>query len=411
MRKYKGHRVNLEALAREGESSVLSTSGLMMCWDIFCRVIDNYGDVGVCWRLSQQLAAEHSIAVRLWVDDMASLQRICPDVDASREVQNCRGVEVRRWIEPFPYVMPADVVIEAFGCELPESYVAAMTLPSPRFLDQVGDRRVWINLEYLSAERWVEGYHGLASPHPCLPLTKYFFFPGFTAATGGLLRENGLLAQRDVLQHNPAQWWHRLGLSCPISTEATVSLFCYDSAPVSKLLDAWAASTTPVRCLLPEGKAVAQIARWAGQPGLASGDSVQRGSLALHVIPFMPQEDYDRLLWGCDCNFVRGEDSFVRAQWAARPLVWQIYPQQDNVHQIKLEAFLNRYCQGLAEDAAAVLRAFHQSWNGGGRLEWDDFWRHRAVLQSHAMAWAEQLAQAADLASNLVSFCKNQGCP
>jgi uncharacterized repeat protein (TIGR03837 family) len=144
---------------------------------------------------------------------------------------------------------------------------------------------------------------------------------------------------------------------------------------------------------------------------LAPGDSVQRGSLTLHVIPFMSQEDYDRLLWACDCNFVRGEDSFVRAQWAARPLVWQIYPQQDNVHQVKLEAFLDRYCQGLAEDAAAALRAFHQSWNGGGRLNWDDFWRYRAVLQDHATAWAGQLAQVTDLASNLVRFCKNQRYP
>lgn len=388
-----------------------------MHWDIFCRVIDNYGDIGVCWRLSRQLAAEYGIAVRLVVDDIVSLQRICPAIDAGLDAQTYQRIEVRRWVEPFPDWVPAEVVIEAFGCELPERYVAAMALSSSCPPDQIWDghfptegrgaRRVWINLEYLSAEHWVEGCHGLISPHPRLPLTKYFFFPGFTAATGGLLREAGLLAQRDTLQHHPAEWWDQLGLLCPASTETTVSLFCYDSAPVANLLDAWVSSSTPLRCLLPASKALAPVASWAGKPSLAPGDRVQLGSLTLHVIPFMPQEDYDRLLWVCDCNFVRGEDSFVRAQWAARPLVWQIYPQQDNVHLTKLKAFLDRYCQGLAEDAAAALCTFHQGWNSSGHLDWDNFWRHRKVLQAYAAVWAGQLAQAPDLASNLVHFCKN----
>lgn len=388
-----------------------------MHWDIFCRVIDNYGDIGVCWRLSRQLAAEYGIAVRLVVDDIVSLQRICPAIDAGLEVQSYQGVEIRRWVEPFPDWVPAEVVIEAFGCELPERYVAAIALSPFCPPDQIQGghslaegqraRRVWINLEYLSAEHWVEGCHGLISPHPRLPLTKYFFFPGFTAATGGLLREVGLLAQRDALQHHPAEQWNQLGLPCPASTETTVSLFCYDSAPVANLLDAWVSSSTPLRCLLPASKALAPVASWAGKPNLAPGDRVQLGSLTLHVIPFMPQEDYDHLLWVCDCNFVRGEDSFVRAQWAARPLVWQIYPQQDNVHLTKLEAFLDRYCQGLAEDAAGALRAFHQGWNSSGQLDWNNFWRHRKVLQAHATTWAGQLAQAPDLASNLVHFCKN----
>lgn len=390
-----------------------------MKWDIFCCVIDNYGDIGVCWRLSRQLVAEYGIAVRLWLDDVASLQRICPDTDANLEIQYCRGVEVRCWREPFPEVLPAEVVIEAFGCNLPQNYIAAMIPALPQSSDRAqgnfplikeeGMKRVWINLEYLSAEQWVEGCHGLASPHPRLPLTKYFFFPGFTSATGGLLQEKRLLAQRDAFQRQPVELWRQLGLTCPIPNETIVSLFCYDNVPVSSLLDAWVSSSMPLRCLVPEGKALPQIASWAGLPGLVPGDSVRRGSLTLHVIPFMSQEDYDRLLWACDCNFVRGEDSFVRAQWAARPLIWQIYPQQDNVHQVKLAAFLNSYCQGLAENAADALRIFHQNWNNGGHLDWDNLWRYRAVLQAHAMSWARHIDQTGDLVSNLLHFCKNQG--
>ncbi|HET9045379.1 MAG TPA: elongation factor P maturation arginine rhamnosyltransferase EarP, partial [Casimicrobiaceae bacterium] len=37
-------------------------------WDVFCKVVDNFGDAGVCWRLARQLVAEHDLAVTLWID-------------------------------------------------------------------------------------------------------------------------------------------------------------------------------------------------------------------------------------------------------------------------------------------------------------------------------------------------------
>jgi len=371
-----------------------------LTWDIFCTVIDNFGDAGVCWRLARQLANEHGQQVQLWVDDLASLQRLYPEVLPQQDTQHCSNIEIRRWVQPFPDVRPAQVVIEAFGCELPQNYLAAMArqTPSP----------VWINLEYLSAESWVDGCHGLPSPHPQLPLTKYFFFPGFTPATGGLLREKNLITQRDALQRNPVASWESLGLVVPAADETTVSLFCYDNAPIGDLLEAWVTSVTPLRCLLPEGKALAQAAAWFGKSTVAPGDTLQQGNLTVHILPFMPQAQYDHLLWACDCNFVRGEDSFVRAQWAGKPMVWQIYPQQDDTHQVKLNAFLDRYCAGLDECAASAVRALHHNWNSKKQLRWDTFWQHRFALQAHATAWAAHLATQPDLASKLVIFCQNQ---
>ena len=160
----------------------------MRTWDIFCTVVDNYGDIGVSWRLARQLAAEHGLRVRLWVDDLASFRKICPDIVLGQESQHSHGVEVRWWREPFPMVSPADVVVEAFACNPPASYVAAMAARKPK--------PAWINLEFLTAENWVQGCHALPSPHPSLPLVKYFFFPGFVAGTGGLLAERGLAQAR-----------------------------------------------------------------------------------------------------------------------------------------------------------------------------------------------------------------------
>ncbi len=384
--------------------------------DIFCAVVDNYGDIGVCWRLARQLAHEHGMTVRLWVDDLASFRRLCPEVDASLAQQHCRGVEVMHWTALFPEVKPAHLVIEAFACELPQRYVEAMAAQS--------DKAVWINLEYLSAEDWVAGCHMLPSPHPSLPLVKYFFFPGFTAHTGGLLLERDLLMRRDAFQGDPqaiASYWQSLGVPQAKPDETRVSLFSYENPALPELFSAWAAGNTPVCCLAPEGRALPQVAAFFGLSLAAPGDVFERGNLRVHVLPFVEQERYDELLWACDINFVRGEDSCVRAQWAGKPFVWHIYPQHDGVHMQKLRAWMALYCAGLPPEAAHAFHGLWEGWNpsagsgcaastGTGQAAstglgqaWNDFLKHRAILRHHAQAWAQQLSSNS-LALNLMDF-------
>lgn len=348
-------------------------------WDIFCRVIDNYGDIGVCWRLARQLVAEHGLLVRLWVDDLDSLQPLCPAIDTRLAVQHCAGVEITRWTENATVDRVGEAIIEAFACELPADYIRAMA-EAPR-------RPCWINLEYLTAESWAESCHGMASPHPTLPLVKYFFFPGFSPASGGLLREHGL----------PSTCRHGVA-----SDALQISLFCYDDAPVAEWLDALAASPGPVRCYVPPGKPMAAVGAHFGGAG-----PWRHGNLSIEPIPFSSQDDYDRLLRQCDINFVRGEDSFVRAQWAGRPFVWQIYRQHDDAHRIKLEAFLERYAAALPGEARAAAAAMFRAWNGWGNLPeaWAAFLALRQDIAAHNAAWAASLARNDDLATALVKFC------
>jgi uncharacterized repeat protein (TIGR03837 family) len=371
-------------------------------WDIFCKVVDNYGDIGVCWRLARQLATEHRMPVRLWVDDMAPFARLCPQLDPASDLQLERGVAIRRWRTPFGEAEAADVVIESFACELPANYKAAMAARERK--------PAWINLEYLSAEKWVSGTHGLPSPQPLLD--KYFFFLGFASGTGGLLRERGLLAQRDVFQQDAgarSSFWRSIGLSPPEPLELRISLFCYDNPATSALLEAWAAGVGPVTCIVPEGVESRALMEFFKTSGLAPNSSVSRGNLSLRVIPFLEQERYDLLLWACDFNFVRGEDSFIRAQWAARPFAWHIYPQADDAHKLKLAAFLDLYCAGLQAVVAERLRAFWDPWNGDGFVDalWPAAAAQSAQLHDHSRVWATELAKQADLASNLANFCGN----
>lgn len=378
--------------------------------DIFCAVVDNYGDIGVCWRLAKQLASEHGMAVRLWVDDLASFARLCKDIDPVLPVQSCRGVEIRRWDAAFPQVEPLPLVIEAFACRLPESYVAAMAAQA--------SQPAWINLEHLSAEDWVEGCHKLPSPHPQLSLVKYFFFPGFTPQTGGLLLERGLLERRDTFQRNlqaVAAFWQALGIPPGRPGEIRISLFCYESPALPSLLAACAEGGTPVCCLVPEGRVLPQVAEFFGQGAALPGEVLRRGSLEVHVLPFVEQERYDELLWACDINFVRGEDSCVRAQWAARPFVWHIYPQHDGVHMHKLNAFMNYYCTGLSPEAVEALCGLWECWNGDGcatpeRMAqgWNKFLSGRSMLLQKAGGWAQQLS-GNNLALNLLDFFREVG--
>jgi uncharacterized repeat protein (TIGR03837 family) len=226
-------------------------------WDVFCRVVDNLGDVGVSWRLARALAVEHGKAVRLWLDDFTVLAKLRPELDARYDVQRLEGVEVVKLAEPFTVDTVADVVVETFGCDLPAAYIAAMAArPS---------RPRWINLEYLSAEDWVEGSHGLPSPDPRLPLVKHYFFPGFSARTGGLLRERDLVERRDLFQSDEgaqAAFWKGLLGKAPPRGALKVSLFSYAGAPLDALARACAQHAGAVWLIAPEGAAATALQEW-----------------------------------------------------------------------------------------------------------------------------------------------------
>ena len=371
-------------------------------WDIFCCVVDNYGDIGVTWRLARQLALEYGLEVRLWVDEPGAFRRLCPQADVGAGPWRIDGVEVRQWPADFPAVDVADVVIEAFACSLPERYVAAMAERTSPAL--------WLNLEYLSAEDWVAGCHGLPSPQPG-GLRKFFFFPGFTEGTGGLLREAEVLLRRRAFQADAeARRAFLAGLGIvPWAGARMISLFAYENAALAGWLDALAAAAEPTQLLVPRGRIEADLCCWLGVDALEDGGHWRRANLQVHLLPFLSQADYDRLLWCCDFNAVRGEDSFVRAQWAGRPLLWHIYQQEEGAHWEKLGAFLDSYCAALTDQAASALRALWSAWNGKGDMAqpWQGLAEHGEPLAAHAEHWCQEQASRPDLAAALVQFHRN----
>ena len=352
-------------------------------WDIFCRVIDNFGDVGVCWRLAAALGRRGQ-AVRLWIDQPAALAWLAP--------QGAPGVVVIPWTDTPPDLEPGAVVVEAFGCEPPAGFITRMAQQRPA-------PPVWINLEYLSAEPYVERSHQLPSPQfsgPGKGLSKWFFYPGFTPATGGLLHDDteGNPPQNPKDEAADARAWATSRGWGAAGGGRTVLVFCYDNAALPGLLHTLAAhpSPQPTTLLLPPGPARLQV-RSLALPA------------ALHLVdlPYLAQPDFDRLIASTDLNLVRGEDSFVRAQAGAdSPFLWQIYPQQDGAHAPKLAAWLGLYLAGATPaDAQAVQQAF-RVFNGlaAGPLVLPETTAWRALHR----AWRARLRLQADLCRQLLHF-------
>jgi uncharacterized repeat protein (TIGR03837 family) len=312
-------------------------------------------------------------------------------------------------------------VIAAFGCELP-----------PPLRRRMGERPghlpgapLWINLEHLSAETWVEATHGLRSIKPADGAIEHFFFPGFTLRTGGLLRERNLIAERDRFQSTHARhdWLSARGVST--HDEATlISLFCYDTPSPADWLARLAQGAHPVHLLVPAGIAAAAIAA-CFDPAPAIGQTSERGRLRLTRLPWLSQTEYDRLLWACDLNLVRGEDSWVRAHWAARPLLWQPYPQRDDAHLGKLDAYLDLLSAGAVAEQKALLSATMSAWSGAGNLAdaWPEFMNSirpagdepapgdapaGRSMRSLYRDFSMRLAARPDLASTLIEFAQHR---
>ena len=378
-----------------------------MQWDIFCKVIDNFGDIGVCWRLCADLA-RRGHTVRLWVDDKSALAWMAPGAVGG----SWPGVQVRDWADAqTPEVLEerpqADVWVEGFGCEIAPEFIAVRAMNTGARGQNKQKPPVWINLEYLSAEAYVERSHALPSPirqGPAQGWTKHFYYPGFTPRTGGLLRESDYLARQAAFDDAARSvWLAQHGIAW--QGQRLVSLFCYEPPALTNLLQGLVEGATPTLLLVTPGRAQRAV-----QSALAQMDlpTTGAGALALHWLEPLTHPEFDELLWACDLNLVRGEDSVVRAIWAGKPWLWHIYPQDDGAHADKLGALLDQM------QAPASLRAAHHAWNGTAgasasapnAIRWGDL--PLAEWSLAAQQWRQTLLQMDDLASQLTNFVKKK---
>ena len=359
---------------------------------IWCRVVDYFGDAGVCWRLARSMALAFArdgllgrgrrTQVVLAIDRPEVLRRL-----VSESSQKLDEVQVVDWTFP---AADADVMISTFGCRLPEPVLRSMGEQQPP--------PIWINLEHLTPQSWTESCHTLVSPNQTNGLEEIFFFPGFDSLTGGLLRETGLLEARDLFQADPSQrdtFLAGLGVQETDRDLPTILVFGYPDAPVNALIETLA-NAPPMLLLLPSGPAPTQ----------------GHGNLRVHAFGWVTQRDFDPLLWSCTAAFVRGEDSLVRAHWAAIPFIWQPYRQADQSHREQLDSWLARWEPFLSESAAAAQVSLARVWDRGDSKHlsaaWDAWIQHWPELNQGAADWSKHLAARPSLVDGLSAFLRDR---
>ncbi|QDC97617.1 elongation factor P maturation arginine rhamnosyltransferase EarP [Candidatus Methylopumilus universalis] len=364
---------------------IMSNKSLIAC-HLICKVIDFFGDIGVAWRIAKQLKVDFNIEVHLLVDDLMTSRRLIPSLDISLKKQTVDGITIHHcdFSEDSKSLPPPPAfVFNLFNIDLPNAYKLLMQ----------SEKSKYIAIEYLSAEPWVENFHLKPSIDPESGLIKTFFYPGFTCQTGGLIREKDLLSRREsFVQANRDKFIKSFGGNPNLYS---ISLFYYPIQKIEAFLDVMELMKKPIQFFIPQY--------------LFDLLKVEKNYQYLHIIsyPFLSHDDFDDLLRSCNLNFVRGEDSWIRAIWAGKPFIWQPYIQENSIHLIKLKAFLKSYCEDCEQELSEVLFKMHDDWSNNKFNEalWLDFFKNQSSLESFALKRSHRYFKEPSFVESLVDYC------
>ena len=353
---------------------------------LICKVIDFFGDIGVAWRIAKQLKVDFNVEVHLLIDDLLTAQRLIPSIDISFQKQTIDGIFIYRCDfseDSTSLPPPPNFVFNLFNIDLPHIYKTLIKRNKSKY----------IAIEYLSAEPWVDNFHLKPSIDPKSGLIKTFFYPGFTNQTGGLIREKGLFLRRTNFDKSKRKKViQSLGGNPNLYS---ISLFYYPIQKIEVFLDAIDHLKKTIQFFIPQYLF-----------DLLRLESTYQ-SINIIPYPFLNHDDFDDLLWSCDLNFVRGEDSWIRAIWAGKPFIWQPYIQENNIHLIKLKAFLKRYCEGCDQDLSEVLIKMHDDWSNNkfNEVLWHSFFKLQPQLEAFALKQSHHYFKEPSFVESLVDYC------
>jgi uncharacterized repeat protein (TIGR03837 family) len=353
---------------------------------LICKVIDFFGDIGVAWRIAKQLKVDFNVEVHLLIDDLLTAQRLIPSIDISFQKQTIDGIFIYRCDfteDSTSLPPPPKFVFNLFNIDLPHIYKTLIKRNKSKY----------IAIEYLSAEPWVDNFHLKPSIDPKSGLIKTFFYPGFTNQTGGLIREKGLFLRRTNFDESKRKKViQSLGGNPNLYS---ISLFYYPIQKIEVFLDAIDHLKKTIQFFIPQYLF-----------DLLRLESTYQ-SINIIPYPFLNHDDFDDLLWSCDLNFVRGEDSWIRAIWAGKPFIWQPYIQENNIHLIKLKAFLKRYCEGCDQDLSEVLIKMHDDWSNNkfNEVLWHSFFKLQPQLEAFALNQSHHYFKEPSFVESLVDYC------
>lgn len=342
--------------------------------DVFCDVIDNFGDAGVCLRLCRDFSKKN-FEVRLFCNNVNILNKITNSEDNSN-----RFLSLLSWSDNINDYIPAEVVIQAFSVRLPEELIKKIKTK----------KSTVVNLEYLTAEPFAEDCHKLPSYSD--GIESYFFFPGFTKKTGGVVIEDSFLNKIKKKKSEESK---------------SITLFSYENEKVKTVVNSLSKKNLILNIF--EGKGLNNFNNLF-KLNLKTGDQFKLNEITVNVLPMVSQDEYDSYLIDSYINLVRGEDSIVRAMLTGNPFLWHIYPQEENAHKVKIDALFDRMNEVCTnKDDVERLRKITLSYNGFSDylnnidlLDFYDSWKRLSE------EWSSHLISLGSLTDNLIEFLKTK---
>ena len=377
--------------------------------DIFCEIIDNYGDIGVVYRTAKELQKIFPKSkIRAFLNKLDEFKKINSQV-LDLPSQNIDGIEYIT----FDYLrdnanelLTAQVIIEAFGCQIPKEYIEIA----------YDNSELLINLEYLSAEDWIEDFHLQSSPLGRGKLKKVFFMPGFTEKSGGVIADSNYLERIQRVLENK-EFYEKKYLSDIEDRENKIvgTLFSYEKN-FTPLLEDLKKLDKDVVILAMGEKTQDSLRKILKNFSIEDfRNSLKYGKIEIKFLNFLNQEEYEELINIVDFNFVRGEDSFIRAVLTGKPYMWHIYCQEEYAHMDKIEGFLDKYRKVIEnfsdEDFLLNMEKFFKDYNFRkenslelGKESYLYFFENLAKIEKYNTIFRDFLIQKCNLINKLKDF-------
>lgn len=365
---------------------------------VLCKVVDNFGDIGVVWRLCCQLSNQikkenFTSKINLIVDDLASFNKICNSVDANKSFQIVDNINIFNWNDEklcYDEFSKNDgenlsVILEVFQCGRP-SWMEKIL-----FEEKLNRTVQIIMIDYLTAEKYAEDFHCLQSLTRSSKVQKVNFMPGFTNKTGGLIIDS--------------EWEH----FCDYKNNKTLLCFTYDRN-WNALANACKKSNNIEKVLIAPGKGYDSLKK------SFYSNFIKDSNLKIEELSFMNQNEWDKMLKNCGVLFIRGEESMSRACLSGIPFVWHAYPQSDEYQLIKVRALLERMSVHFSvEDFKIIEKVWILINSAESEVEQEvfekailDFFDNAEKLVYGFREFALDLRKNGDLCSNLMTFIKNR---
>ena len=362
---------------------------------VLCKVVDNFGDIGVDWRLAKKLKnINPENTINLICDNLLSFKKICDRVDEKLPFQKLEGINLYDW-KAFDFCYGEfsglknsrlQVILECFQCGRPDWMEKIL------FDDELNHTVQIIMIDYLSAEDYAESFHKLQSLTRRGRVKKINFMPGFTAKTGGLIIDEG---------------WEKLPER---KAEGNILFFTYarNWQPVVKAIrGAEACSGKKILCAAGAGQE-SFVEAWKNYAA-AENDFLEE---RLIVLPFMNQTDWDDMMKKSSFLFIRGEETLSRACLSGIPFIWHAYPQSDEYQLVKVNALLSRMKPYFNDEEFSELSAAWQAFNSPESPENDCLLEEKVssvlAMQNHLARgfrnFALDLRKNGDLGQNLMTF-------